>query len=279
MINYLKKTYTANEFRLFLSIIYLLSFYSLYRLFIDINLWWLLIAIIWTKFIGLFGHSIGMHRYFSHRSFNTSTAGENFLAWISLLLGAGSPIQYARNHRQHHRVADQPMDWHSPKISGKLYTALGLWEFNNLAWFVERGGVTPRDLVVNPTCMFIHNNYYRIWYSLLILTALIDWRISVYLLALPSFFTHLDYNILTNCVGHSWGYRNFETNDNSGNNPWIKMFSWGEAYHNNHHAHPNLYDFAVTQDESDLTAKIIEKFLAVNGPQTQTGKLKIARII
>ena len=275
MFNYLKNIYTQNKFRLFISVTYLIALYGIYRLCIDISLWWLLISFILAKFIGVFGHTIALHRYFSHKCFNASPAGEKFLAWISLFVGVGSPIGYAYNHRHHHKEADKPLDWHSPKISGKLYVALGLWQFNNQSWFSNKGSNVPRDLIKNPTFIFVHNNYYLIWYSLLILTALIDWRISVYILTLPAIYCRIEANITSNCINHNWGYRNFDTNDESRNNHWLKYLVSGEAYHNNHHAHPHLYDYAIMPDEDDFTARLIEKFIAIDGPQTQAGKLKM----
>ena len=103
MLEYLKKKINTNKYRLFLATIYLASFYAIYLVFVNVSAWWLLAALVWSKIIQLIGHSIGMHRYFSHKSFNTTPFGERLMAWTSLLLGVGSPIQYARNHRQHHK--------------------------------------------------------------------------------------------------------------------------------------------------------------------------------
>jgi fatty-acid desaturase len=272
----IKKQYVLNEYRLFITLIYALSFYAIYKLVVgDASLWWLALVIFWHKFIQLFGNTIGMHRYFSHKSFNTTPAMENFLAWVSMFLGVGSPMQYARNHRQHHKVADQPTDWHSPTNDGKLATMLGLWEFHSLSWFMERGGYTPRDLLAHPTYRFIHNHYYKIWYPMLVITWLINPLITLYFLALPSFLVHLDFNILTNCIAHSWGYRNFDTPDTSRNNQWLDIIQAGEGLHNNHHAHPQLYDFAVKSGEFDFSAWVIEKYVAIDGEQTRQGKLRI----
>jgi stearoyl-CoA desaturase (delta-9 desaturase) len=275
MISEIKKLIKSNKYRLFLGTIYLVSFYAIYRVFIDVSAWWLLMALVWSKIIQLIGHNVGMHRYFSHKSFNTTPAGEQLMAWTSVLLGVGSPIQYARNHRQHHRVADQPTDWHSPKNDGILYTILGIWEFNNLSWFMERGGMTPRDLLKHSTYRFIHDHYYKIWGILTAITLLIDWHLTLYLLALPSLIYHIELSVWLNCVGHSWGYRNFDTEDQSRNNQWLQTFSLGEGLHNNHHAHAQLYDFAVKKGERDISAWFIEKFLAIPGPQTNAGKIRI----
>lgn len=275
MFNYLKNIYTQNKLRLFVVITYVIGFYGIYRLFSDISLWWLLISIVLAKLLGIFGHSIALHRYFSHKCFNTSPNTDKFLCWISVLVGIGSPIGYAYIHRFHHRHSDTELDLHSPTQLGKIYVALGKWQFKNAEWFNTNIGNFPRDLLANPTIMFIHNNYYKIWYSLLILTALIDWKICVYILTLPAVLNRIEGNFVSNCINHVSGYRNYNTNDNSRNNHWLKYLLSGEAYHNNHHAHPHLYDYAIMPDEDDFIARLIEKFIAIDGPQTQAGKLKM----
>jgi stearoyl-CoA desaturase (delta-9 desaturase) len=264
-----------NRYRLLLGTIYLISFIGIGLVIAGVySAWWLLAGLIWSKIIQLIGHSIGMHRYFSHKSFNTTLRGEKVMAWFSFLLGVGSPIQYARNHRQHHRVSDQPSDWHSPKNDGKLYTALGLWEFNSLKWFMERGGITPRDLLVHPTYMFIHTYYYQMWIALLIASALISLPLMLFLVALPSLIYHIELNVFVNFTGHCIGYRNFETTDTSRNNNIVQWWTLGEGLHNNHHAVMRLYDFAVLPEEFDVSAFIIDKFFAVPGKQTLAGRIK-----
>jgi stearoyl-CoA desaturase (delta-9 desaturase) len=276
MFSQLKNTLNANKFRIFLSLIYLISFYGIYMLFNGVSLWWLLAGLVWSKIIQLIGHSCGMHRYFSHKSFNTTPFGEKLMAWTSLLLGVGSPIQYARNHRQHHRVTDKETDWHSPVVDGELYTALGIWEFNSLKWFMNRGGMTPRDLIVHPTYRFIHDHYYKIWAALTAVTLLIDWRITVFLLAVPSWIYHIELNVFVNWIGHTHGYRNYDTDDRSKNNGWVHLWTLGEGLHNNHHANANCYDFAVKESEAfDVSAWFIDKFLAVPGENTERGRIRI----
>jgi len=67
MVETIKKTINANKFRIFLGLVYLTSFYGIYTLFNGVSLWWLLGALVWSKIIQLIGHSVGMHRYFSHK--------------------------------------------------------------------------------------------------------------------------------------------------------------------------------------------------------------------
>lgn len=271
----MNKLLNTNKFRIFLFLIYTLGIYSVYKCFVDVSWAWLVAGVIWAKIVILVGHNIGMHRLFSHRSFNTNKLGENIIAWFSLLVGVGSPIQYARNHRFHHLHSDKPLDWHSPKNDGRLFTMLGLWQFRPLSWFMQRGGVMPRDLLKLPIHKFIHDYYYAIWFTLFVLTFIINWKIALYLLVFPSFFYHIEVNLCTNLLSHSIGYRNFDTPDNSSNNKWLQWWMMGESLHNNHHGKSNLYDFAVKKGEFDFSGWIAEKIFSIPGKQTENGKVRI----
>lgn len=270
----LSKKINTNKFRLFLLFIYTFGLYAVYRCFTDVSVWWIVAGIVWAKIVILIGHNIGMHRLFSHMSFDTNRLGENIIAWFSVLVGVGSPIQYARNHRFHHLHSDKPLDWHSPKNDGYLFTMFGLWQFRPLSWFMQRGGMMPRDLLYHPTYKFIHDNYYLIWATLLSVTCLIDWRIALYLVIFPSFFYHMEVNLFTNCICHGLGYRNFNTPDGSTNNKWLQWWMMGESLHNNHHGKSNLYDFAVKRGEFDFSGWVAEKLFAVPGTKTHTGKVR-----
>lgn len=269
------RTLRQNRFRVFLGAIYLTSFFGIYKFFDGVSLWWLFAAFLLSKLNQLIGHSIGMHRLFSHRAFTTTPFRENLIAWWSVLVGVGSPIQYALNHRYHHRVADQPRDLHSPVVDGKLNTALGLWQFHGMEWFKSKGFASPRDLMKQPTLRFINEHYYTIWIALVIVTWCIDWRVMVYGLVMQSFIYHVELNIFVNTVGHSWGYRNFETGDHSRNNMWVSWYLLGEGLHNNHHAHAQLYDFAVKKGEFDPSGWVVDKLFAIDGKATTLGRIRL----
>ena len=265
-----------NKFLFLHCFIYIVGFYGIYRLFGDISLWFLVGAFVWSKLIQLIGHSIGFHRYFSHSAFETTKFGHWLICLTSILIGVGSPISYARNHRFHHRVADEKRDLHSPVTDGKIKTFLGLWTFHDLNWFLKKGTVQVRDLIKDPLIRWIHKWYYEIWTVLIISTCLIDWKLMVYGLVLPSLIFHIELNIFVNFFGHSYGYRNFETPDWSRNNMWIQWYNLGEGLHNNHHEHAGLYDFAIYDGEFDPSAWVIDKFLSVKGSKkTKAGRLKI----
>jgi stearoyl-CoA desaturase (Delta-9 desaturase) len=249
-----------NKYRLFLTSIYLVGIGSIVLTFINVSILWLLAALLWNKIIELIGHSIGMHRYFTHKSFETSPFKEKIIAWTSVLLGVGSPLAYVRNHRHHHEVTDTKRDVHSPHQHNVLSIILGLWEFSSIKYFMKQGGTTPRDWITNKTVKFIHNYYYIIWTSLTIITLIINWKITLYLLYLPAFLYHLQLGIFINWIGHTYGYRNFETNDKSRNNNWIHWWLLGEGLHNNHHAEPWRYNWTIKdKDAFDVSGWIIDK--------------------
>lgn len=272
MNNFIKQ----NKWRILLTLIYTTAIVGIFLAASGyVSFWWLLAGLVWSKTMQMVGHAIGLHRYFSHKCFDTTRAWENVMAWTSVLCGIGSPIQYARNHRYHHRASDTEKDLHSPLVDNPIGNAFGLWAFHDVNWFMDKGTESVRDLMNDPTLKFINAWYYPIWYSLIAITLFIDWRITVYLLALPSFIFHIEVNTCVNTACHIWGYRNFETKDASRNLKWVAWWMQGEGFHNNHHARPHLYDCAVKRDEFDASAWFIEKFMAVDGKHTRAGKIRL----
>lgn len=249
-----------NKYRLFLSTIYIVGIGSIIFAFINVSPLWLLAALLWNKIIELVGHNIGMHRYFTHKSFETTPLREKIIAGFSVLLGVGSPISYVRNHRRHHEVTDQKQDVHSPHQHNVFRIILGLWEFSSINYLMQHGGTMPRDWIRNKVVRYIHDNYYKIWGILTIATLCIDWKVTVYLLYLPSFIFHLQKGIFINWISHTYGYRNFETKDRSTNNNWIHWWLLGEGLHNNHHAQPWRYDLKIKdKDAFDVSGWVIRK--------------------
>ena len=121
------------------------------------------------------------------------------------------------------------------------------------------------DILDDEFLKFCHRNYLLIVVPPLIITALIDWRITVFLFAIPSVIVIFS-GAIVNTVGHLWGYRNFETKDHSRNNTFFNLFfNWGcSMLHNNHHHDPSAYNFKMSDKwyETDfLNVFIIEKFL------------------
>lgn len=143
----------------------------------------------------------------------------------------------------------------------------GVWEFRGYKWFVDRGvEFRVKDLMRDPTIRFVERHYFKIWYMLILLTLLIDWRITLFGLFLPAGHYHLMANIFVSGLAHlkiPGSYRTYDTPDNSQNNHVLAWISLGEGYHNNHHHNPYRYDQAFRKGEFDICAWLVKKFFEV----------------
>lgn len=232
---------------------------------------WPIITFLISKVIVIPANHIAMHRYFTHRSFATTKPKHVFLTWMSVLIGAGSPILYAKTHRHHHQHVDTLLDLHSPKNS--ILESLGLWEIKSFEWFseVKRIKNIPKDLIKDPTIRFVHHHYYNIWFTILgiglLLGLLVSWKIPVFIILAPLGWYILGSGIFINTLSHiktPISYRNFDTADNSQNNKWIHWYTLGEGLHNNHHAHSDKYDQAMCTGEFDFSGWLVKKFFIVD---------------
>lgn len=204
---------------------------------------------------------IGLHRFFSHKSFKTSEFKKNFLLIGGTLIGLGSCISYVGVHRTHHMYSDTPKDPHSPTNIGIIKTWLTMWDKN---WVVDFSSV--KDLLRDPLQMFLHRHYFKIiicWILLLSLISLIINSIIPLLLlfALPNLMTFITAGF-TNAIGHTVGYRNFDTDDRSTNQYFTRFLLLSAGLHNNHHAYPNAWNFNVRNKwfEFDTEGTLIKHF-------------------
>lgn len=219
--------------------------------------------VVW-QFHKIFASNIGIHRYFAHKSFQTGPVRHKLLAYWTVLLAAKSPITYAMNHRHHHKYADQANDTHNPNTNF-FSTLFGFWEFNDYQYFKDKGvSNNVRDLMRDPTLVFIERNYYTIWFWLTVVTLLVNWKITLFLIYLPAGYFHIGAGMF-NTIGHfvlPGSYRNFDTNDLSQNHWLWSIITYGEGFHNNHHYNQTSYDNQVKWYEFDITAWIIRHFFA-----------------
>lgn len=207
--------------------------------------WYLFFTLIgWILIAGL-GVACGYHRIFSHNNYgNLPRWKENILLFFGTMSGQGSSITWSAIHRgYHHRWSDTERDLHSPQH--------GIWH----AFFGWATKVTEDSALVSlkyaapllkkSNHVWFHHNQMRILWLVPLLTAVIDWKLSLMLWCAPTAITLLQDN-LVNVFGHMKayiGYRNFNTQDNSHNNPILAYLTWGQAWHNNHHHNPSSYDF------------------------------------
>ena len=229
------------------------------------DLWfWFLASFIYVKFLNFFALQIGLHRYFTHRSFETTRTMHYALSFSSVLTGQGSPITWATHHIHHHKHSDSDLDVHSP-IHGFWHTCF-FWAIKSYKYFNQEKRImpTPKHLIRDKTVMYIHKNYFFIWTCLILLSFIIDWKFCLFFVLMPAGMSVLHGNIVTNFLSHTklpGSYRNFETRDKSWNNKFIQLFQGGEGLHNNHHHNSIKYNQAMKPGEFDLAAVVIDKFL------------------
>lgn len=213
----------------------------------------ILITIISFYVLNILGNWMTLHRYFSHKSFEFKN---NFLKWIFTLLailsGRGSPLGWTYLHRKHHAYSDTEKDPHSPKYLGYKIFGFGHYkkqEEEPMQIFIVKDMMTAEHL-------FIHKWYMAIISTFIIVFACINIELFYFVWVLPAFLVQLSQNNF-NYFGHTSGYRNFETKDNSRNNKWLFPFILGEAWHNNHHANPKGCSTQVTSTEFDPVMYLI----------------------
>ena len=203
------------------------------------------------------GIELGLHRYFTHKTFKTTQAKENFLILLSVFAHNGSTLSWCANHRTHHRYSDQDGDPHPASEWFRTWFWLGTNKKNLISPTVVK------DLLRNPWHKRSRDYYFLTYYTALAILSLINVKMVLYFLVLPAVIA-FHATSSTNVLNHKWGYRNFDTNDTSTNNRLlnvIRLFS-GSAWHNNHHANPGSYTTKVLPHEHDLVAVIIRKFFA-----------------
>lgn len=224
------------------------------------------------------GVSIGYHRLLCHRSFVTFKPVEYFWVIGGYLALEGSPIWWACMHRAHHRYADTELDPHSPRYGGGGWIGikhafngwLGKKEYpphlspakqctdlvnDPLYKFLEADGdlrkMSKRCVVINVLFRFA-------------LLPVFGWPVFVgsALALLVGHVLPLGINVLCHLQGFG-AYRNFNVKDDSTNVWWYALITGGEAWHNNHHAHPGSARFGLRPLELDSSWFVIKLMRAV----------------
>jgi stearoyl-CoA desaturase (delta-9 desaturase) len=219
------------------------------------------------------GVTVGYHRLLTHRAFETSRPVRLLLVVAGAMAAQGPPIIWAAHHRRHHRVADKPGDPHSPYANeepGARGALKGLWHAH-LGWLFNREltsdpvRYTP-DLLRDRDLRFISKNFFLFVLAGLLLPGFIGLALTGTLIGfatgvlwggLVRLFVgnHTTYSI--NSLGHYFGSRRFPTADESRNISWLALISWGEAWHNNHHAFPRSASHGMRWYELDISAMVI----------------------
>ena len=200
--------------------------------------------------VRMFGVTAGYHRYFAHRSYKTSRAGQLALALIAMSSGQRGVLWWAWHHRHHHRYSDRPEDFHSPRHGG-------FWRAH-LLWWMDARCRTPdlrqvRDLARYPELRLLERAYAVPALATAALCGLIGgW--GGFVVGFCWSTVLLWHGTLTiNSLSHLIGSQPYETGDDSRNHWLLALITLGEGWHNNHHRFPTSVRQGMGPWQLDLT--------------------------
>lgn len=234
---------------------YILSMLAIYILITNFTWIYVLYTVLGFYVIGIFGSSIGFHRYLAHQSFKTSRFWEVLMILCGSLSGQGSSLFWVGLHKHHHRVSDTIADSHSP-VHGIFMSFIG-WQIKPIE---KVPTVANRIMYTDRLIKLIHRHYYKFYWLSGLLIYLIDPYFGLFFFTLGGYFLFGLISNVGNVVNHhpAIGYRNYELPDNSRNVWWNALITLGGGWHNNHHMHPGKYRFGEKWWEIDLSAGFIE---------------------
>jgi len=189
------------------------------------------------------------HRYFSHRAFRTSRAAQFVFALLGTTAIQRGPLWWASHHRHHHAHADQPEDAHSARRHGFLWSHAG--------WFLAPASFGTRtervlDFTRFPELRFLDRFDIVVPILLGAMLFLIDLQVFVWGFCVSTVaLYHATFTI--NSLAHRFGSRRYATRDDSRNNFWLALVTFGEGWHNNHHHYPRAARQGFYWWEIDLT--------------------------
>jgi stearoyl-CoA desaturase (delta-9 desaturase) len=251
------------------------------------------IVVLWNRAIGplelgllvglyvitCMGVTLGYHRMFTHRAFESSRAFRAVIAILGSMAIEGSVITWVADHRKHHAFADVEGDPHSPHLAGPGFwgAVKGLWHAH-VGWLFETVGTADRqrfapDLVKDRGLRVI-DRLFPLWITLSFLIPFgLGWLFGGGITAALSallwgglvrvfLLHHVTWSI--NSVCHFFGRKRFDITDESRNVFWLAPLSMGEAWHHNHHAFPTsafhgLRRWERMTDPTGLIISLLEK--------------------
>jgi fatty-acid desaturase len=210
---------TATAMALFhVGAIAALFFFTWKALFVGMFLWWV---------SGSLGIGMSYHRLLTHRGYKTPKWVEYFLTWCATLALEGGPIFWVATHRIHHQFSDEHGDPHSPR-DGKWWSHMG--------WILTGRSMHHDTTTLSRYVPDLTKDKVHVWLTTYHYTSNIILGAILYAIGGLPYLMHATW--MVNSVTHMWGSRRFVTKDLSTNNFLIALVTFGEGWHNNHHAHP-----------------------------------------
>ncbi|MGA7929532.1 MAG: fatty acid desaturase [Candidatus Sulfotelmatobacter sp.] len=220
-----------------------LFFFTWHALFVAIFLYWV---------TGGLGLGICYHRLLTHRSYATPKWFEYFLTICGVTAMEGGPLLWVATHRKHHQFADREGDPHSPR-DGKWWAHAG--------WILVGDALRQDVATLKRYVPDLAEDNFHVWltkYHLAptVILGVALFAIGGFRLVLWGIFFRtvvgLHATWIVNSASHIWGSRRFETRDTSTNNWWVALVSFGDGWHNNHHACPVSARHGLKWYEIDL---------------------------
>lgn len=236
----------------------------------------------WIEWSGFFAFyvmnilsmSIGYHRYFTHKSFETSRPMHYMIAILAQLGIFGSLQRWIAEHRRHHGNSDRPGDIHSPYFDdhGRETGGIRGWKYAHLGWAFNRSitdaAVYGKGIEDDDAIRFVDK------YRILIFLASVLLLPTMWALALGGGLETVVGTVLiagflrcvlalhaiasVNSFGHIYGSQRYKNGRDQARNNWfIALLTLGEGWHNNHHAHPRAANAGMAWYEIDMTYWII----------------------
>jgi stearoyl-CoA desaturase (delta-9 desaturase) len=208
-------------------------------------------AILWW-ITGSLGIGMGYHRLLTHRGYKTYKPVEYFLTVCATLTLQGGPMFWVATHRMHHQNTDVEGDPHSPRDGG-------FWA--HMGWIMTGRQLHNHSSALLPYIPDLRKDKFHVWIS--------KWHwLPISVLGIVIFavggIQYLMWGIflrtvvglhatwLVNSATHMWGSQRFLTGDTSKNSFWVAMLTFGEGWHNNHHAHPQSAKHGIAWYEFDM---------------------------
>ena len=222
-----------------------LFFFSWTNLLVALVLYWVAVG---------FGISMGYHRLHTHRGYKTPKAFEYFLAVCGTLTLEGGPIFWVATHRMHHQHSDTDSDPHTPRTAGSGRTWAGFSSASATTTTPTLMSKYAPDLARDPFYRWL-NTYHWVPLTVLGLRPARHRRLAAGLLGdLPARGRRPARDVARQLrdahVGHAAAS---QTSDDSKNSWWVALLTFGEGWHNNHHAHPTSARHGLAWYEFDIT--------------------------
>jgi stearoyl-CoA desaturase (delta-9 desaturase) len=231
------------------------------------------IAAVFYLLSGL-GVTVGFHRHFTHGSFKARPSLRIALAVAGSLALQGGVVAWVADHRRHHAFSDKEGDPHSPWLfgTGPIALARGFWHAH-MGWLLDRDRTNARrfapDLLDDRDITAIDRRFVLLTVASLgvpaLLGGLLSWSLWGAVTALfwaglvrVALLHHVTWSI--NSICHMIGDRPFAARDRSANVWWLAVLSFGESWHNLHHADPTCARHGVKRGQVDISARVIWAF-------------------